>query len=152
MPFKKQFIFLIIFTFLAVSAYAEGNYRSGYFTIADIQRIKAFKALLSDVDRESLQETIHELEKTRHPRSNLIMKEAMAKTYADIVREVNVEGQKKKEWLYSMVCLNMAYLQFGGGQGSSGDTSALNRLIRQKLKEYLPYNALKKTGFFYSLD
>ena len=76
----------------------------------------------------------------------------MAKTYADIVREVNVEGKKKKEWLYSMVCLNMAYLQFGGSQGKSGSTTELNRLIRRKLKGYLPPNALKRDGFFYSLE
>ena len=76
----------------------------------------------------------------------------MAKTYADIVREINVEGQKKKEWLYSMVCLNMAYLQFGGSQGKSGSTTELNRLIRQKLKKYLPPELLKQPGFAYSLE
>jgi hypothetical protein len=99
-----------------------------------------------------LQQTIDELRKTHHFQLNLEMREAMAKTYADIVKEENVIGQKKKEWLYSMVCLNMAYLQFGGAQGAPGSTTALNRLIRRKLKEYLPLNVLKQPGFLYSLE
>ena len=143
-----RFFLLVVFTFLAASAHAQGNFP----TSQDIERVRAVKALLYGIDTKSLQETIEELGKTRHPQINLQMREAMAKTYADIVREVNVEGQKKKEWLYSMVCLNMAYLQFGGGQGTPGSTTSLNRLIRRKLKEYLPPHALKQAGFLYSLE
>jgi hypothetical protein len=51
-----------------------------------------------------------------------------------------------------MVCLNMAYLQFGGSQGKYGSTTELNRLIRQKLKAYLPSDVLKQPGFIYSLE
>ena len=143
-----RFFLLVIFIFSAAPAHAQGNFPTGQ----DIERVKALKAILYDVDTKSLPETIEELQKTRHPQINLQMREAMAKTYADIVRDVNVEGQKKKEWLYSMVCLNMAYLQFGGSQGTPGSTSSLNRLIRRKLKGYLPPNALKQAGFFYSLE
>lgn len=150
MQFKK--ILTIIFIFLATSAYAQGNYRSGYLTGADIERVKVVKALLYGVDTKSLQETINELKKTRNPQINLQIREAMAKTYTDIVSQIDVKGQKKKEWLYSMVCLNMAYLQFGGSQGTPGSTTSLNRLIRQELKKYLPPNALKQPGFFYSLE
>jgi hypothetical protein len=99
-----------------------------------------------------LRATIDEVEKAPHPLINLQMKEAMAKAYTDIVKEINVEGQKKKEWLYSMVCLNMAYLQFGGSPGKYGSTTELNRLIRQKIIQYLPVNALKQPGFVYSLE
>ena len=141
-------VFLVIFIFLAVPAHAQGNFP----TPRDIERVRVLKEILYGIDTKSLRETIEELEKTRHSQINLQMREAMAKTYADIVREINVEGQKKKEWLYSMVCLNMAYLQFGGSQGKSGSTTELNRLIRRKLKEYLPPNALKRDGFFYSLE
>ena len=144
----KRFFLLVIFIFLTAPAHAQGNFP----TPQDIERIRALKALLYGIDTKSLQETLEELKKTQHPQINLQMREAMAKTYTDIVREVNVEGQKKKEWLYSMVCLNMAYLQFGGAQGTPGSTSSLNRLIRQKLKKYLPPNALKQAGFFYSLE
>ena len=147
-----KFIPLIIFLFLATSAYAEGSYSSKHLTAQEIERVRVVKGLLSGIDTKPLRETIAELEKTRHPEISLEMKEAMAKAFTDIVRDINVEGQKKKEWLYSMVCLNMAYLQFGGAQGKYGSTTELNRLIRQKLKEYLPPNALKQSGFFYSLE
>ena len=120
-------------------------------TAQEIQRVRAVKELLEGIDKKSLQETIDELEKTRKPQINLEMREAMAKAYTDIVRDFNVEGQKKKEWLYSMVCLNMAYLQFGGGQGPSDSTTSLNRLIRQELRKYLPPDILKQPGFLYAL-
>lgn len=177
----RNLLFLIIFIFLAASAHAQessasasrlleekprflaganaryfpilqANHRSGHLTVSDIERVKVVKTLLDGIDTKSLQETIDELEKTRHPQINLQIMEAMAKTYTDIVKEIDVKGQKKKEWLYSMVCLNMAYLQFGGSQGTSGSTSSLNRFIRQKLRQYLPLNALKQQGFLYSLE
>ena len=150
--FKYRTFVLVIFIVLTATAHAQGYYRLKHLTAQEVQRVKAVKQLLDGIDTKSLQETIDELEKTQHPLVNLQMKEAMAKTYTDIVREVNVDGDKKKEWLYSMVCLNMAYLQFGGGQGTSGNTTSLNRLIRQKLKEYLPPHALRQPGFFYSLE
>lgn len=141
----KQFFFLIIFLFLSSSVRAE------YLTGQEIQRVKAVKQVLSGVDGKSLQQTIDELGKTRYPHLNLIMREAMARTYVDIVRDNNVVEQKKKAWLYSMVCLNMAYVQFAGFQGSRTSATALNRLIRRKLREYLPADILKQPGFFYSL-
>jgi len=144
MPYRKKFFFLIIFLFLTASARA--------FTAQDIQRVKAVKQLLEGIDTKSLQQTMDELGKTRHPQLNLQIREAMAKTYTDIVKEENVSGQKKKEWLYSMVCLNMAYLQFGGYQGARENTTTLNRLIRRKLKEYLPADVFKQHGFLYSLE
>ena len=151
MRFEKKFFPLIIFIFLATSVYADGNYRSR-LTEQEIQRVRAVKELLYGIDTKPLWETIEELEKTRHPLVNLQMKEAIAKAYTDIARDFNVQGQKKKEWLYSMVCLNMAYLQFAGNQGSPGITTDLNKLIRQKLKEYLPADALNQYRLFYSLE
>jgi hypothetical protein len=143
---------IIILTFLAASAHAAGGYQSRFLTAQQIERVRAVKGLLDGIDKKSVAETIAELEKTRRPEINLEMKEAMAKAFTDIVAEIDVKGQQKKEWLYSMVCLNMAYLQFGGSQGNPGSTTELNRLIRQKLKEYLPPGALKRPGFVYSLD
>jgi hypothetical protein len=152
MRFKKQFFLLVIFTFLATSVHAQANHRRSLLTAQEIERVKAVKELLYGVDKRSLQETIDELQRARHPQLGLEMQEAMAKAYTDIVKEINVEGQKKKEWLYSMVCLNMAYLQFGGSQGKAGSTTELNRLIRQKLKQYLPPDIFKQPGFLYSLE
>ena len=60
--------------------------------------------------------------------------------------------KKRKNGYIVWYVLNMAYLQFGGVQGAPGSTTALNRLIRRKLKEYLSANALKQLGVFYSLE
>ena len=152
MKLKKRFFLFIILIFLAASIPAQAEHRSGFLTIQEIERLKAAKALLAGVDKKSLQETIDELGKSRHPALGLEMQEAMARAYKDIVGQMNVQGQQKKEWLYSMVCLNMGYLQFGGSQGKSGSTTELNRLIRQKLKKYLPPDILKQPGFLYSLE
>ena len=148
----KQYITVILFIFLFMSVSAQVGHASRSLTAQEIQRVKGLKVLLDGVDTQSLEETITGLEKARHPGINLEMKEAMAHAFIDIVKEINVKGQKKKEWLYSMVCLNMAYLQFGGSKGAPGSTTELNRLIRQKLIEYLPPNALKRPGFVYSLQ
>ena len=152
MQFKKRSIALIIFLSLATSLQAQVIHKSRFLTTEEIGRVRAVKELLAGIDKKSMQETIDELEKSRHPEINLRMKEAMAKTYGDIVKEINVEGQKKKEWLYSMVNLNMAYLQFGGSQGKAGSTTELNRLIRQKIKKYLPADLLKQLGSLYSIE
>jgi hypothetical protein len=143
---------LIIFIFWATSSHAQEGLRVNHLTPSQIGRVKVVKELLEEVDTKSLYATIHEIEHTRHPLFDLEMKEAMARAYTDIVKEINVEGQKKKEWLYSMICLNMAYLQFGGSQGKPGSTTELNRLIRQKLKAYLPANIFNQPGFIYSLE
>ncbi len=147
MHYRRFFLVLIVVLLFGPSAYA----RTISLSSQDIERVKAVKVLLGGVDKKTLPETIHDLEKARRPQIDLELMEAMAHAYTDIVAEINVEGEKKKEWLYSMVCLNMAYLQFGGSQGKSGTTTELNRLIRQKLIKYLPPNALKQRGFVYSL-
>jgi len=151
MCFVKRSIILVIVIFIFTTAHADEYNTSRSLTTLQVQQVMQVKKLLEGVDKESLQKTIHELEKTRHPQTSLELREAMAKAYVDIVKEVNVEGQKKKEWLYSMICLNMAYLQFGGSQGNPGSTTELNRLIRQKLKEYLPANIQRQPGFLYTL-
>jgi len=147
----KGFLLVIIFMLLASFAYADGNYKSR-LTSQEIERVKAAKELLIGVDSQPMWKTIEELQKSRHPLVNIEMKEAMAHAYTDIAQEFKIDGQKRKEWLYSMVCLNMAYLQFGGAQGKSGSTTELNRLIRQKIKDYLPANILNQPGFIYSLE
>ena len=152
MKFGKVLLCLMVLIVLTRSANAEGGLRFHPLSPGDINRLRAVKVLLDGVDGKSLQETVHEIEMTKQPQLNIQMKEAMAKAYADIVRDINVEGKKKKEWLYSMVCLNMAYLQFGGSQGAPGSTSELNRLIRQKLKFYLPAYTLKQLGMMFSLE
>ena len=152
MKFKNVCLLFILFQFFCTTSQAQEAYSSQHLTQQDIGRLRVVKELLDGVDKESLRTTIQELDKARHPQINLLMKEAMAKAYVDIVQSEGVQGLSKKEWLYSMICLNMAYLQFGGSSGKRGSTTELNRLIRKKLIQYLPPNALKETGFVYSLD
>ncbi len=159
-------IALVIFLFLVSSAHAQETFEqersvreeswrrqsqagSG-LTEQDMERVKAFKALVRDVDMKSLQQTIREIESADYPQLELQMKEAMAKTYADIVLEQTVVEQKQKEWLYSMVTMNMAYLQFGADQGDSG--TVLNRMILRKLKRYLPSDILNHPGFLQRVE
>lgn len=119
-------------------------------TAVDIERVKAFKQLSSDVDKKSLSQIIDEIQTADNPQLELAMQEAIAKTYCDVAKEQNVVEQKQKEWLYSMVTMNMAYLQFGAKQDDSGN--ALNRLVRRKLREYLPPEVLNQPGFQVNLQ
>lgn len=148
---KKLVAALTIIVLWVMPVYAQQTYR-GHLTPDEIQRVKAVKELLDGIDKQTLWQTIADLEKSRHPYVDLEVKEAMAHAYTDIVHDYSVEDQKKKEWLYSMVCLNMAYLQFGGSNGPPGSTSSLNLLIRQELKKYLPSDLINRPGFIYSLS
>ncbi len=118
----------------------------------NIDRLKNIKQSLVDIDGKTLQQTINEVEKSKHPEIQLSIKEAMAKTYIEIVQEQNVQGLSKRKWLYSMVALNMAYLQFGGDKDSAGNASNLNKLIRSKLRSHLPSGIMQQPGFRTSLE
>ncbi len=125
---------------------------AGPLTPIEIERVKVFKQLVQEVDRKPLHQTIEDLEKTAHPKTSLWVKEAMAQTYMDIVREQNVQGQGKKEWLYSMINLNMAYLQFVGTKQRMKTGNSLNVLICHKLKEHLPPDIDSQPGFHQSIN
>jgi len=159
-------IALVIFLFLVSSACAQETFETGRsareeswrrqsqagsgLTEQDMERIKAFTALVRDLDMKSLQQTVHEIEEADYPQLELQIKEAVAKTYADIVVEQTVVEQKQKEWLYSMVTMNMAYLQFGADPDDSG--TVLNRIIRRKLMKYLTSEILNHPGFIQKLE
>ncbi|MDE2028521.1 MAG: hypothetical protein KGK03_10080 [Candidatus Omnitrophica bacterium] len=148
---EKKSLCMVVLLGLAVCLMPQTGY-SRPLTSIEVQRVKALKGLLDGADGKSLWQTIGELEKNRDPRLVLTMKEAEAHAYADIAGEYGIRTQAKKEWLYSMVCLNMAYLQFGGDEGRQGSTTELNRLIRQKLIRYLPAGILKQQEFLNSLQ
>jgi hypothetical protein len=159
-------ILLMIFLFLAPSVHAQETFGKeaasqtepriredqgrGRLMKEDLERVRTFKELIRDVDVKSLEQTIHEIEIASYPELELQMREAIAKTYADIVREQKGIDQAQKEWLYSMVTINMAYLQFGGKQDDSG--TALNMIIRKKLREYLPSDVFTHPGFLQKLE
>ena len=140
-----RFIFLI-FLFPVQLSYAQEN-----LTPSQVERVKASKDLIQEVDTKSLQRTISELEDSLYPELNLQIMEAKAKAYDDIVREQKVVGLKNKQWLYSMIALNMANLQFGGKVGNGRDGS-LNRLISYKLKMHLPKEVFDHPGFSKSVE
>jgi len=141
-------LFLFILFFLpAVPSSAQRS-----LTPQQIERVKTSKQLIEEVDSKSLQRTIDELEESRYPDLNLQIMEVIVRTYADIVKENNVVGLKNKQWLYSMIALNMANLQFGGNVGKGGRDTSLNSLITHKLKKYLPEEAMHHPGFSKSVE
>lgn len=120
-------------------------------TSQEIEQVEGIKALVQDVEQKSLKKIIAELEANPNTRTQLMIKDAMAKAYRDIVDEQKVRGADKKVWLYSMVNLNMAYLQFVGTKHKAKDTP-LNMLIRNKLRGYLPSDIDDAPGFHQSVE
>ena len=114
-------------------------------------RVEACQSILKEVRGKSLQQTIDGLSRLPYIEENIQIMEAMVKTYTDIVAELKVTEQSKKEGLYSLVELNMAYLQLGGVK-SSGSREPLYGLIRGKLKSYLSAKLLNNSTLFHSLD
>ena len=146
---RKFFMFVFVCVF-AASAHAERR-ESSFLSEKDIAYVRELRELTRDVDKRSLQEMIDEMENTDYPQVQAVIFEAVALTYDDITRENEVREQKKKEWLYSMVKLNMAYLQLTGGT-FQGDSDPVNRRIRFLLKKYLPPEIFKHPGFFQKVD
>ena len=138
--------------FLVSYCWANQTAGSRHLTTQEIERVKALKVTLRDVDSKTLDQTISDLEKTGYPRLNLEIRETMAKAFVDIVNEQHVSGVKKKQWLYSMVTLNMAYLQMVGLHVKDDEKKEINKLIRYKLKTYLPKGIEEKKGFYFSPD
>ena len=120
-------------------------------TADEMGRLRSCKRLLGGVDTKSFEQSLFDLKHSSFPHENLQILEAMTKTYTEIVQEQNVVGQKKKEWLYSMVALNMAYLQLAGINATQSQDSPLDKLIRWKLKEHLPEGLKENKKIFHPL-
>ncbi len=119
------------------------------------KRLKACRLLLKDVDPRPFPAVEKDLKKSGHLEESLRVLEAVARTYAAIARDKGVTKQQSREWLYSMVRLNMAFLQLGGDEHNvgGGKDRPLNRLICRKLKENLPSDLLHQhSGVFHSTD
>lgn len=143
----KAAFFLTIF--LSIAAHA--GMAAQMLGPSDIDRVRAYKSLIRDVDSKSLNQTVKEIERTPHPHLNLRIQEAMARAYADIVQEKGVKA-KNRAWLYSKISLNMAYLQFADHQeGNSKTADPLDVFIRKKLKTHLPRDIFEQEGFRYIL-
>ncbi|HSV43575.1 MAG TPA: hypothetical protein VLJ10_03385 [Candidatus Bathyarchaeia archaeon] len=156
----KTLILFMISVLLTTSVYAQetfGNRRQTQEQFDGIrlgarerERIRAMKDIVRGVDGKTLEQTIRDIENADDPQLELQIKEAIAKTYADIVLQEKVVDQKQKEWLYSMITINMAYLQFGGSGDDSGN--GLHRLIRNKLRDYLPPEVWTRPGFLQTIE
>lgn len=144
---KRYVLIAVICIFTTSLAWAKYQ-----LTEKDIQRVKVLRQSIAEVEKKSWQKMVADIEKMDYPAIQLEIQDAMAKAYVDVVQEQNVQGQKKKEWLYSMVALNMAYLQFAGAKDSAGGSQNLNKLIRYKLKSYLPQGIYNKPGFHCSIE
>lgn len=140
-------LWLVVLAVVCVLPAEAGQSCRSSLTEEEIGYVKESRTLVRDVDPRSLQKTVDELEAVECPQIQAVIFEAMAKAYDDISRENNVAEQKKKEWLYSKIKLNMAYLQLTGGN-FKGDGDALNRRIRYLLKEYLGPEVLQHPAFF----
>ena len=150
---RKLFL-TILFLLLPCLVYAKMDGQtqglSTQLTPKQFERVKVCKDLLQEVDAKSLDDMVSDVEQTSSPEENLQILEAVAQTYSEIVKEQKVEEKENKEWLHSMISLNMAYLQLGGGEGG-GDTP-LNRMIRRKLKEHLSSLTMHDSALFHSLE
>ncbi len=137
----KEFFLVVIVLLFTALAQAES------FSPAQIERIKVFKQRLGDVDKKTLNKTIAELQKAQDPQLALELQEVMAQVYTEIVTEKDVHKPADREWLYAMVTLNMANLQFNGRS-----TYPLSGLIVKKLKEHLSPNVLSNPHFHVSVE
>jgi len=140
----KIFILLILMLTAPLAGFA------GTLTPAQINRVTVAKQLLGGADPRTVGAISAELAKSRHTEGDLQILEAVAKTYKEMITEYPQATQSKKEWLHSMVLLNMAFFQFGGN--SEANDTGLNITIRRKLKKYLSPELLADPNLFYSLE
>lgn len=138
----KRLIAIVLFLCCASGVCAQGS-----FSAAQIQRIQAFKQRLGTVDKKSLEKTISELQKAQDSELALQIQETIARVYADIVKEQDIYDMVTQEWLYGMVALNMANLQFGGRSRDS-----VSQMIAQKLKKALPAALLAHPDFHVAVE
>ena len=143
---KNVVTFILFFLFASLS-YAD----SFHLTQQQIERVRTSQNLLMDVDRRPLPKIIKDLEATFSPAENLQILEAIAATYDEIVRELKVTGQKKKDHLHDMIRLNMAYFQLAG-KTNDHTQDPVNLLIRRKLKRHLSPELFSNPHLFFSME
>ncbi|MCK5014971.1 MAG: hypothetical protein KAS66_14255 [Candidatus Omnitrophica bacterium] len=143
----KKTVYLIVFLILAAPATAGAN-----FTQAQTHRLIKAKALLMDTEDRSADDLIKEFEKTGLPHEHLDIYEAIAATFRDITTEYGENSPQSRERLLGKIRMNMAYFQLGGPDTDQPGDGELNRLIRRKLKKYLPKDIWDNPELFHSLE
>jgi len=143
----RKTIFLILLLILISPAIAGAA-----FTQAEIGRLTEAKALLSDAETRSHDEIIEAFVETGLPHEQLVIYEAIAATFRDIIDDYGENTPESRGRLLNKIRMNMAYFQFGGSKKEQEGGSELNRLIQRKLKEYLPKEIWDNPQLFHSLE
>lgn len=144
---RKLIICLILCLIFATPSMADT-----IFSQDEIRRLSTAKKLLMDTEKRSLDHLVNELSTTHSPRQQLAIYEAMAATFRDIIKKYEGDTPQSRERLLGKIRMNMAYFQLGGPDTDDPEDGALNRLIRRKLKHYLPEDIWKNPKLFHSLN
>ena len=150
---------LIIFLLASSTVHAEKTYdhftesgRTGHLTSEEIERLKECKRLMQDADETSFAEALATIEKSPYPHDSLQLLEAAAETYTEIVKEQNIIEQKRKEFLLTKINFNMAYLQLAGVDTEQQQDTALNKMIRWKLRQHILSSLKEHSPLFNPLE
>lgn len=131
---------------------AYGRSPAGALSTGQMDRVQACRRLLGGANERTAAQISADLTRSAFPEENLQILEAEARTFAELVLEQGVTDPAQKEWLYNMIALNMAYLQFGGINIKQSDDKVLNKMIRRKLREHLPAALQENKKFFELVD
>lgn len=142
----RAFTILLLCMLPAIGAFAATSPLSE----SQFQRLNVVMRSLEGIETKSMEQAVAELKKSGNVELHLTIREAMAKTFTELVSSQDVQGTRKKKWFYSMVSLNMAFLQFAGK--GNYPTDPLNQLIRSTLKKHLPTDIWDRPGFHQSID
>ena len=141
------------FCFWMTAAYAfdlSGVVCSDPLTPQAIEQVRMSKQALADVDAEPWAVTVDEFNNTACPFIQVLMLDAMARTYTDLIRDYDLKEHDARVRLYDKIKMNMAFLQFTGGK-SRAEGAGLNCLIQEKLRNYLPNQIWEHPHFFIAL-
>lgn len=146
---KYRHLTAILVIVITVLLFVGGLVEAG-LTGGQEERVAEARTLLEEVDLRSAQEIIDEFNRTPAPQANLQIYEAVAATYAELVKRKEVTGAASKKNLYNQIRLNVAYLQFGGDPDSESSRK-LDLWIRQTLVRHLPRELMDDPAVFHSL-
>ncbi|OGX35210.1 MAG: hypothetical protein A3C36_03105 [Omnitrophica WOR_2 bacterium RIFCSPHIGHO2_02_FULL_52_10] len=145
-PFARAAAGAVLFAVLWSAAPAGAGLTGG-----QEKRVAQARMLLEEVDARSAREIIDEFNRTPAPLANLQIYEAVAATYAELVKRKEMTDAAAKKQLYNQIRLNVAYLQFGGDP--EGENSRkLDLWIRQTLFRHLPRGLMDDPAVFHTLE
>ncbi len=145
----RRFLWISLLIGVATAGSAGGDpvgSCSADLTPQAVESIRRSKQTLADVDPEPWENTVAAFNQTACPFIQAEILEAMARTYADLIKDYAVQDRDARIRLFDKIKMNMAYLQFTGG-GNRPAGSGLDALIQNTLKEYLPPAVLSHPEF-----